>query len=183
MTIIFSNMGDQDCQTLRTVWQDLPDVKLIEITSNTSRPVERVTEAMEAEEDTILFLGHGTPMGLLCPNFKEAVYLFSRENLDSLKAKNVFCCWCNASSFCLYNEVKCFCTSMFISNIEEAYYCGCEAESNEEVDALARRFYEEVNGLLRDNTPLDEWLPILRGNTDNGSDVDVFNRRGLFYLE
>ena len=82
MTIIFSNMLDSDCQVLRCTWQNISDVNIVEITPdmNIDEAETSVNNAIIAEDDTIIFLGHGTEYGLLFPDFYKGLYIFHIHN-------------------------------------------------------------------------------------------------------
>lgn len=60
MTIIYSNAQDDDCLLLQRVWKDIPNVTLIEITPQSENWEDVVDNAISNEDDTLLFLGHGT---------------------------------------------------------------------------------------------------------------------------
>lgn len=44
-------------------------------------------------------------------------------------------------------------------------------------------FYANLNQLLIDKIPLDQWVMILGAKMDIENEIDVFNRQGLFYQE
>lgn len=89
MTIIFSNMLGHDCQVLKCTWQNIPDVNLLEITPDMDidEVENKVNNAIIAEDDTIIFLGHGTEHGLLFPNFYKGLYILHDENVNLINAK------------------------------------------------------------------------------------------------
>ena len=94
-------MLDSDCQVLRCTWQNISDVNVVEITPdmNIDEAETSVNNAIIAEDDTIIFLGHGTEYGLLFPDFYKGLYILHDENVNLIHAKNIICCWCHASSF------------------------------------------------------------------------------------
>lgn len=188
MTIIFSNMLDSDCQVLRCTWQNISDVNIVEITPdmNIDEAETSVNNAIIAEDDTIIFLGHGTEYGLLFPDFYKGLYILHDENVNLIHAKNIICCWCYASSFVnRHNDLlhNTFATSMYISNEHEAYDNAIYDYSQNDIDLNGIRFYANINQLLIDKIPLDQWVMILGAKMDIENEIDVFNRQGLFYQE
>ena len=185
MTVIFSNAQDDDCREITNLWKGLPNVNLVEVTKGSGDDYEeRVDAAMENEDDTLILVGHGTTNGLLFPDLTKGVYLVHENNVDLIHAKNVLCLWCYASTFVeTHNIHNTFATSMFISNVGEAYDNCIYNYTSEQINSNSRQFYTEVNQLLRDNTPLNEYVMDLGIRMDILNDVDVFNRQGLFYNE
>lgn len=176
MTIIYSNMGDVDCSLLPLMWRGLPNARTIEITPRSVDWESQVHAALVAETDTLILTGHGTQYGLLFPDFQKGDYIIHENNVDDIMARNVFCCWCNASEFCAERHLSAVATSMFISNVDEAYNCGyCEYDQSD-INAVCTDFYKEINGLLSRRVPLPQWVQSLQHYT-NG--IDVFNRRGV----
>ena len=182
MTIIYSNRQDDDCLVLQRVWRNFPDVNVIEITPQSIDWEDIVDNAISNEGDTILFLGHGTTQGLLFPNFDTGEYILHQNNVNLIHARNVICCWCYASSFCNTHRLHSFSTSMFISNVDEAYDNGYCDYSQEQINSIGMRFYDEINNFLQNNVPLSEWVMRLGAHMDIENGIDVFNRQGLTYI-
>ena len=174
-------MRDDDCLILQRIWQDLPDVRVIEITPDTEDFEDDVDSALADEDDTLILCGHGTSYGLLYPNFYRGEYLVHENNVNLIHARRVICVFCNASGFCERTGLHAFATSMFISNVNEAYDNCCYQMNQQQINANSERFDSEINALLRDNVPLDEWVMRLGAHMDIENEVDVFNRQGLFY--
>lgn len=184
MTIIFSNMLDSDCQVIRNAWQGLDNIHLIEITPNIDDYEDIVNNAIISEYDTILFLGHGTTRGLLFPNFNREEYLLHEFNVNLVHARNIICCWCYASDFVMNNNMhNTFATSMFISNTHEANDNGIDNYTQKQININGERFYSNINQLLKDNIPLNEWVMQLGAKMDIENEIDTFNRQNLFYQE
>lgn len=53
--------------------------------------------------------------------------------------------------------------------------------SQKQINNNSKRFHQEINWLLKENIPLDEWVIRLQDNTDKDNAVDVFNRQYLHY--
>ena len=184
MTIIFSNMLDPDCQVIKNTWQDLNDIHLIEITSDIDDYEDLVNNAIISEDDTILFLGHGTSKGLLFPDFNREEYLLHEFNVNLIHARNIICCWCYASDFVMTNNLhNTFATSMFISNVRESHDNDIYNYTQQQINLNGTRFYSNINQLLNDNIPLNEWVMQLGAKMDIENEIDIFNRQGLYYQE
>ena len=181
MTIIYSNRQDDDCLLLQRVWRNLTNAKVIEITPQSTDWEDIVDDAISNEDDVLMFLGHGTEYGLLFPNFDTGEYILHENNVNLIHARNVICCWCYASSFCNAYCLYSFSTSMFISNVDEAYDNGYYDYSQEQINSIGMRFYDEINSLLLNNVPLSEWIMRLVAHMDIENGIDVFNRQGLSY--
>ena len=53
--------------------------------------------------------------------------------------------------------------------------------TQEQINNNSLRFQQEVNYLLRENIPMDEWVMRLGAHMDIENAVDVFNRQALYY--
>ena len=147
MTIIFSNNMDPDCQVIKQAWQGLKDINLVEITPDTDDYEDLVNNAIIAEDDTIMFVGHGTSKGLLFPNLYRMEYLLHEFNANLVHAKNIICCWCFASDFVInMNWHNTFATSMFISNTREAYDNGIRDYTQEQINSNGERLDNAIRG-------------------------------------
>lgn len=183
MTIIFANAQDDDCQSMHRVWAGFPDAIVIEITPQTTDWEDIVNEAIAKEEDILVFIGHGTEYGLLFPDFNTGAYILHENNKDLIRAKNVICVWCYAANFCEANHLNAFATSMFISNVNEAYDNGIYGYTQDQINSNSVRFDSEMNELLGERVPLNEWAERFIRSMDANNDVDMFNRQGLTYIE
>lgn len=185
MTIILSNAMDEDCQVLKETWENVPG-RFIEITPYMSMSDEwqtKVEKAIREETDTLVLLGHGTSFGLLFPIIERGEYIIHEFNVYDIKAKNIICVWCNASSFVsqfeeLHNVVA---SSMFISNVNEAYNYGFTEYDQNTINEISRHCDQELVQLLMDGVPLKEWVMQIGAHTDILNEIDMFNRQGFYY--
>ena len=182
MTIIYSNRQDDDCLVLQRVWRNFPNANVIEITPQSIDWEDIVDNAIFNEEDTLILVGHGSPHGLYYPYYEGGEYIIHENNVNLIHARNVICCWCYASSFCNTHRLHSFSTSMFISNVNEAYDNGYCDYSQEQINSIGERFYDEINNFLHNNVPLSEWVMRLGAHMDIENGIDVFNRQGLTYI-
>ena len=58
---------------------------------------------------------------------------------------------------------------------------GIYGYSDFEIDNNAKRFYDEVNTMLKNKTSLNEWVGYLKSSTNKENAIDVFNRQCLYY--
>ena len=179
MTIIYSNMQDDDCRLLQHIWNNIPDVNVVEILPTSTDWEDKVDSAISAECSTIIFAGHGTGYGLLFPDLSRGEYILHENNVNLIHAKNVICIFCFASDFCNRVGLHAFATSMFISNEEEAYENGIYNYEQSQINSNSKRFHQEVNHLLIEHICLDEWVMRLGAHMDVDNAIDVFNRQGL----
>ena len=176
MTIIFSNSGDIDCSLLPLMWKGL-NATVVEITPTTEDWEAQVAAALADETDTLILAGHGTQYGLLFPNLHKGDYIIHENNVKDIRAARVFCCWCYASDFCVEYNLHGIATSMFISNVDEAYNHGYYGYSQKDINIVCRRFYIDIRTLLRCNIPLSMWCSQIQTSFKNG--IDIFNRQGV----
>ena len=179
MTIIYSNHLDDDCITLATLWNNW-SCNVVEILPTTDDYEDIVDKAIAEEEDTLILIGHGTTQGLLHPRFN-GEYLIHENNINLIRARRVICIWCNASSFCVNNNMSCFASSMFISNVYEAAVNCISGMTQEQINSCNRSFYEQLADLIENNVPMQDWVMQLGANMDIENPVDTFNRQGLWY--
>ena len=182
MTIIFANRGDIDCEIMQMLWQGLPDAKVITVTTDPKKEWEYVvSKAIEAEEDMLIFAGHGTGYGLMHPSFN-GDYIFCDEFIPDVKAKNVVCLWCHASDFCTQNNFPSFSSSMFITNYNEAINNAIYGVGQDAINKTNKRFWSELRHLIMSRVPLSEWVMRLGAHMDVEDPIDTFNRQGLMYI-
>ena len=181
MTVIYSNVQDDDCTLLSNIWRGIDNVNVVEILPTSTDWENTVNEAIANEDDTIIFAGHGTSYGLLFPDLSRDEYILHEMNVNLIHAKNVICIFCYASDFCQRTNLHAFASSMFITNEHEAYNNGIYNYTQEQINDNSIRFHQEVNHLLKENVSLDEWVMRLGAHMDSENAIDVFNRQGLYF--
>lgn len=134
---------------------------------------------LKSNKDVILF-GHGDCDGLLKSNLKE--HLIDKSFASLLKTRNVIGIWCYASDFADANDLHGFFTSMFVSNVNEAYMLHMfDAEKNT-ISSELKLFLEKVNKLMRDNVALDKWVMALQNDCDKSLSFVRYNYEALSYF-
>lgn len=183
-TIIFSNMGDVDTAVLKNLWNAMPEAKVVEITKFTLDARQKVDEAIAQETDLLVMCGHGTPEGLINPNFVDRErYLIDRHNKNLIKADRIVGIWCHAKQFAERYGLRGFFSSMFISNLSEAYYNHIYNTDSETITYNEHMFCLFVNFLLRTRMPQERWINILNQCVDFNDPVIKFNYNGLAYFK
>lgn len=182
-TVIFSNMGDTDTAVLKYIWMGMPKVKVVEVNKDTINAKETVTKAIEEEHDTLIMCGHGTPHGLLNPSWKGGAYLVDSSNKHLITANRVIGIWCHAKDFAEQQGVRGFWSSMFISNSGEARMNNINSVSGKSITDQEVLFCVRLNELIREYTPMKQWVDILRQSADYSNPVVKFNYEGLRYYK
>ena len=181
-TIIFSNMGDTDTAVLRNLWNGMPDVKVVEIGKFTRNARRMVNEAIAQETEMLVMCGHGTPEGLINPNFTDYDrYLVDRHNKNLIRAKSIVGIWCHARDFAERYGVRGFWSSMFISNLMEAHYNHIYNTDAGTITHDETMFCLFTNYLIRNNVPQENWIEVLCKCVDFNDPVIRFNYSGLVY--
>lgn len=132
------------------------------------------------EFDTVIIMGHGSPSGLFSKSWDG--YLIDESFVTLLKNKDCIGIWCYASDFARRYDLKGFFTSMFISNHYEALSCGIKSEDSE-IQRLTQEFCREVNNLIKESVPFDEWIERLESKADMTNPVVKYNYEAMEYFD
>ena len=138
--------------------------------------------AIMDEPDTVMLIGHGTEHGLL--NDRLNGYIIDSSMVQLLRERTVIGIWCYAGNFADRYSLRGFFTSNFISNVDELLDCGFEMfdDADNVIRSENVRFAENVNVMLRDRTPLSEWVDLLQGSIENNDRQFVlYNYEALYY--
>ena len=182
MTVISANLGDIDNKYNHYLWEGI-DCKVIELTPSSTDWEQMVDEAIANETDTLIFVGHGSPHGLYFPTRMFDEYVLHENNVHLIKAKKVICIWCYASSFCQQHNLNAFASSMFISNSNEAESCLGMLSHQEDVTSVQNQIIREINYMLKNGVPLDDYVMRLGARMDCENPIDTFNRQGFIYIK
>ena len=178
IVVLFSNRGDPDCQRIPVLWDGLPNVTVFELTGDMCmEDVESATEtALNTPCDILIVCGHGTPFGLLSPNWD--YYVVHEYNCDVLNQRTTVGLFCHATNFATANRLNGFYTDMFISNVNEAndYCVECTLD---EIETQNTQFFLRVRQLIENNTPLENWKYYM---DIDSSDVARFNAGNVQYF-
>ena len=165
-----------DAHLLHRVYEGIADSVILV----NPKPAELGKVLQERPNETLMGLGHGCSSGLFGYNCN---IIIGERNLELLKDRDLICIWCNADGFGRrHQELHGFFTSMFISNEGEASCYGYKNYSNDDIFSEVTLFCERVNQLLKDNTPLNEWVDKLYSMHDANKGYVHYNYCGLRYF-
>lgn len=124
---------DRTTSFLDIIYKDISDKTVI--TGGVSKDE---LKALVDSHDRIMMMGHGSPHGLFGVgqfNDTRGGYIIDESFVWLLENKPecVFI-WCNADQFVRRYELKGFYSGMFISEVEEADYCGIPGTDQELID-------------------------------------------------
>lgn len=174
MIVVFVN-SMEDTATFSPLYDRIENCTLL---YNPSREeVEKVLT--ENPNETLMCLGHGSARGLFTHDFKG--YLIDR-NTPYLDTREIIGVWCYASDFARINNLRGFFTYMFISNPQEALVHRCGEHTYEFVYEQNRQFATKLNELIRNETPMEDWVEILYEGCDLKVDFVEFNYSNLAYF-
>lgn len=185
MTVIFSNAGDRDCQTLINLWKNVDNVNIVELTSFKVTSHQEIVDAISKEEDLLVFCGHGSPNGLFNPCWRSgSVYAFTYSDVKYIKAKQVLAIWCYAKNFWLdiCDGLNVLTSSMYISNSDEALVNGFPHVSQDYVDETNNSTFAEMNKYILEGLHVREWKDKLMSTLEDDNRIDKYNRMGMTYL-
>jgi hypothetical protein len=132
-----------------------------------------VDKELSKPYETVIILGHGSPLGLHDMINNTLVVHFAHARL--LKNKNVIGIWCNADKFFEKYGIKGFCTGMFISELREAKYYGITTTA-EEIQRSSTAFVNELKKVVT-STPDKIKSAINENYVDVNNPIIIANRR------
>jgi hypothetical protein len=152
MQTLIIHPKDSTTTFLELIYGKIPDKTII--SGGVSK--EQVKDLIQSHE-RVMMLGHGSPSGLFSVgSFPDTNgYIIDQTMVELLNRKrdNIFI-WCNADSFVNQYRLKGFYSGMFISEVEEADYCGLVGTSQNQVDESNLRFGEIFSGFANEDTSL-----------------------------
>jgi hypothetical protein len=113
--------------------------------------------------DRIMMLGHGSPSGLFAVGqFGMQGMIIGHSTVPLLENKECIFIWCNADKFVERYNLKGLYSGMFISEVNEANYCGLPGTDQSVVDESNNLFAMEFG--LVSAFPLNKAYDILKHN-------------------
>jgi hypothetical protein len=168
----------EDTATFDAIYRNLNEDTII--LHNPSR-AEVDAILTERPTETLLCFGHGSPRGLFSHDFSGM--LIDAESVPLLVNREMIGIWCYASNFGVAHNLRGFFTYMFISNQQECAFNRCGWYDNSVIFAENRLFAERINTLIRENTPLEQWVEILYESRNADLPFVEFNYGNLSYLD
>eukprot|EP01091_Cochliopodium_minus_P016970 TRINITY_DN6526_c0_g1_i1.p1 TRINITY_DN6526_c0_g1~~TRINITY_DN6526_c0_g1_i1.p1 ORF type:complete len:188 (-),score=37.40 TRINITY_DN6526_c0_g1_i1:439-1002(-) len=152
--ILIVHPKDESTSFLKPIYEKLENKTVI--TGGISK--KRLIELID-ENEIIIMMGHGMPSGLMSMNQFDTndSFIIGHNNVEHLKKKeyNIFI-WCNADEFVNEFNLKGFYSGMFISEVEEAEYCGLGIVDHKLVQESNDFFAVELGKLFSQNLSLEE---------------------------
>lgn len=177
MIVVYVN-SMEDTATFDAIYRGLNEDTII--LHNPSR-VEVENLLIERPTETLLLFGHGSSRGLFSHDLKGM--LIDCESVPLLMNREIIGIWCYASLFGARYNLRGFFTYMFISNSQECVFNRCGYYTNNVIFEENRLFAERVNNLIREGTPLEEWVEILYESRNDELEFVNFNYGNLSYLD
>lgn len=177
MIVVYVN-SMEDTATFDAIYRNLNEDTII--LHNPSR-AEVDAILTERPTETLLCFGHGSPRGLFSHDFSGM--LIDAESVPLLVNREMIGIWCYASNFGTAHNLRGFFTYMFISNQQECAFNRCGWYDNSVIFAENRLFAERINTLIRENTPLEQWVEILYESRNADLPFVEFNYGNLSYLD
>jgi hypothetical protein len=141
---------DETTKFLLGIYEDISNKTVVSGGVNQEELVKLIKE-----HDRVMMMGHGSPNGLFkvgnFPSFEET-FVIDKNHVQLLneKEENVYI-WCHADKFVNYYELKGFYTGMFISEVDEAYYCGLPGTTQDIVDESNYGFTNIIKNHINEN--------------------------------
>lgn len=181
MRTLIIHPKDKSTNFLKTIYEDIPDQTLI--TGGVSK--KDIIDLIQGH-DRVMMMGHGTPQGLLSMyQFESYVpYIIDYKVVPFLKEKseNVFI-WCNADKFVNYFRLEGFYSGMFISEVEEAEYCGLPGTTQDIVDESNFGFCEMISRHIdKDKRLIHENIKKEYGLLAETNPVALYNNKRLYVV-
>lgn len=136
--------------------------------------------------DTIIMMGHGTPMGLINPNFwsgkgiNSDPFIINKYHVDLLSTKKTISIWCNSDKFYELNNLSDgnLHTGMIISEVMEELICLKDIPLDEDeildnMNLFAKAVHDSID--LEPEKMVENILSIYDGDDD----VTQFNRKNI----
>ena len=140
--ILVIHPKDETTDFLSVLYKNIPDEDVTVVTGGKTK--EEVHDLIRSH-DRIFMMGHGTDQGLWSAGQfgQDCFFIIDHTTVPLLREKeNNLHIWCFASTFFRRHNLKGFSTGMFISEVQEAAYCGLELPSQETVDVSNEAFTE-----------------------------------------
>lgn len=177
MIVVYVN-SMADTATFDAIYRNLNEDTII--LHNPSR-AEVDAILTERPTETLLCFGHGSPRGLFSHDFSGM--LIDAESVPLLVNREMIGIWCYASNFGIAHNLRGFFTYMFISNQQECAFNRCGWYEDSVIFAENRLFAERVNELIRNETPIEQWVEILYESRNADLPFVEFNYGNLSYLD
>lgn len=179
MKYLIVHPDDQSTSFLKPIYAPLKNKTVI-----TGGLTKSELKGLIEVHDQVLMLGHGSPLGLFSMNQFTNVgpYIIDESMVKPLRCKtNSIFIWCNADRFIQGQGLLGLFSGMFISEIDEALYCGIWdvnwewiSESNDGFSLIFSKYINEPIDFLHKNL-LNEY-----GLLTHSNPIAKYNHDRLF---
>ncbi len=179
MKTLIIHPEDESTSFLDIVYKNIPNKTVI-----TGGCSKADVQQLIREHDRIMMMGHGSPAGLFSVGMFQYSngYIIDHNTAPILKNKdNSVFIWCNADKYVQTLGLKGFYSGMFISEIEEADYCGIPGTDQELIDEsnfgfcnIISKYINEDKNVIHENV-LKEYGVIAENNP-----VALYNHMRLY---
>lgn len=118
MRTLFIHPDDPSTAFCSIIYQDYLQWDDVTLINGNHIPRNILRDAIRSH-DRIVFLGHGTELGLLDIRY-DWRYVITSSDLQFFRDKECICFWCNANIFAEKYDLNAFATGMFVSELKEA---------------------------------------------------------------
>ena len=152
MRTLFIHPTDPSTAFCSAIYQDY--LQWDNVTLITGNHISRnvLVEALRTH-DRIVFLGHGTELGLLDMRY-DWRYLITSRDLQFFRDKECICFWCNANIFAEKYDLNAFATGMFVSQLSEARQYNLPEDQNRIFDPIEQIRDTIYRGYVSTNNPI-----------------------------
>lgn len=178
--ILVIHPKDETTDFLSVLYKNIPDEDVTIVTGGKTK--EEVHDLIRVH-DRIFMMGHGTEQGLWSARqFGDCSFVIDHTTVPLLKEKeNNVHIWCFASSFFRRHNLKGFSTGMFISEVQEALYCGLELPSQEIVDVSNEAFTELLERyILESSQSMYDHILLDYGELAKDNPIAKYNHSRLY---
>ena len=172
MRTLFLHPTDPSTEFGDLIYQDYLDRDDVTVITGTRISRKIIREALQSH-DRIVFIGHGTELGMLDILGKR--YVITADDLQFFRNKPVICFWCNANIFAEKYGLNAFATGMFVSEVDEAVYFGLPTDQKM-IDASNILMCNILSRCAFDD-PADVRNVVERGYVDHNNPIICFNRQ------
>ncbi len=178
MNTLFLHPTDPSTEFAEILYQDYMDRDDVTVLTGTRIPNSVVKEALR-KADRIVFVGHGTELGMLDILGKR--YIITSKHLQFFRNKPVICYWCNANIFADKYNLNAFATGMFVSELDEAGWYNLPQDQNL-IDSSNILFNRILSRCIWDDPNVIR-NTIERGYVDKNNPIVCFNRQCMGFDE
>ena len=172
MRTLFLHPTDPSTEFGDLIYQDYLDRDDVTVITGTRISRKIIREVLQSH-DRIVFIGHGTELGMLDILGKR--YVITADGLQFFRNKTVICFWRNANIFAEKYGLNVFATGMFVSEVDEAVYFGLPTDQKM-IDASNILMCNILSRCAFDD-PADARNVVERGYVDVNNPIICFNRQ------